>query len=68
MEDQHPTSVFQYLGHEISQQQVAELAQTLQRCFDPGTRQFNTVGAYSEKLTRKNERWPDIKEFWNLSV
>ena len=65
MEDQHPDSVFRYLGHEISQQQVAELAKTLQGCFDPGTRQFNHVGAYSEKLTKKKERWPDkIRTTW----
>ena len=65
MEDQHPDSVFRYLGHEISQQQVAELAKTIQGCFDPGTRQFNHVGAYNEKLTKKKERWPDkIRTTW----
>ena len=53
MEDQHPNSVFNYLGQEISQQQVAELAHAVQKCFEPGTRQFNTVGAYSKQLTRK---------------
>ena len=64
MEDQPPNSVFNYLGQEITQQQ-AELAHWIQQCFDPGTRQFNTLGAYSKQLTKKRERWPDkIKSTW----
>ena len=65
MEDQHPNYVFNYLGQEISQQQVAELAHSVQQCFEPGTRQFNTIGAYSKQLTKKKERWPDkIRTTW----
>ena len=64
MEDQPPNSVF-YLGQEITQQQVAELAHSVQQCFEPGTRQFNTIGAYSKQLTKKKERWPDkIRATW----
>ena len=70
MEDQPPNSVINYLGQEITQQQVAELAHSVQQCFEPGTRQFNTIGAYSKQLTKKKERWPDkIRATWqNRSV
>ena len=52
-------------GQEISQQQVAELAHSVQQCFEPGTSQFNTIGAYSKQLTKKKERCPDkIRTTW----
>ena len=59
MEDQPSNLVFNYLGQEITQQQFADLAHSIQQCFDPGTPQFNSLGAYSKKLNQKREKWPD---------
>ena len=65
MEDQAPNSVFSYLGQEIMQQQLVDITHSIQQCFDPGTAQFNSLGAYSKKLNQKREKWPDkIYQTW----
>ena len=47
------------------QQQLVDITHSIQQCFDPGTAQFNSLGAYSKKLNQKREKWPDkIYQTW----
>ena len=57
MEDQSP--VFNYLGEEMMQQHLVDITTSIQRCFLPGSAQFNTLAKYSKKLVQKREKWPE---------
>ena len=67
MED---SSVFSYLGEDIMQTHLATIANSLQKCFAPGTSPFNSLAQYTKKLQQKGERWPEkILSTWqNRSV
>jgi hypothetical protein len=53
------SSVFSYLGEDMMQQQLAEISNSLQQCFDPGSQQFQNLAKYTKKLARKREKWPE---------
>ena len=57
MEDQAP--VFNYLGEEMMQQHLVDITNSIQKCFAPGSAQYNTLAKYSEKIVQKQEKWPD---------
>ena len=57
MEDQAP--VFNYLGEEMMQQHLVDITNSIQKCFAPGSAQYNTLAKYSEKIVQKREKWPD---------
>ena len=57
MEEQ--TSVFNYLGEDMMQQHLVDITHSLQKCFSPGSTQFNTLAKYSKKLVQKREKWPE---------
>ena len=51
------------------QQQLSEISNSLQQCFDPGSQQFQTLAKYTTKIARKREKWPDkILATWRNRV
>ena len=63
------SSVFSYLGEDMIQQQLSEISNSLQQCFDPGSQQFQTLAKYTTKIARKREKWPDkILATWRNRV
>ena len=53
------SSVFSYLGEDMIQQQLVEITNSIQQCFDPGSAQFNNLAKYTKKLVQKREKWPE---------
>ena len=50
------SSVFSYLGEDMIQQQLVEITNSIQQCFDPGSAQFNNLAKYTKKLAQKREK------------
>ena len=59
------SSVFPYLGEDMVQQTLATFAQSMQKCFAPGTEGYISLAETSKKLQAKRERWPEkIFQLW----
>ena len=59
------SSIFPYLGEDIVQQTLANFAQSMQKCFAPGTEGFNSLAETTQKLKAKREQWPEkIFQLW----
>ena len=41
------------------QQHLVDITTSIQKCFSPGSAQFNTLAKYSKKLVQKREKWPE---------
>ena len=41
------------------QQHLVDITNSIQKCFLPGSAQFNTLAKYSKKLVQKREKWPE---------
>ena len=52
------SSIFPYLGEDMVQQTLANFAQSMQKCFAPGTEGFNSLAETTQKLKAKREQWP----------
>mgnify|MGYP001169797403 CR=1 FL=1 len=40
-------------------QYLVQLTTPMQRCFQPGSAQFNTLAEHTKKLSAKREKWPE---------
>ena len=59
------SSIFPYLGEDMVQQTLATFAQSMQKCFAPGTEGYISLAETSKKLQAKRERWPEkIFQLW----